>query len=272
MIGYLYWDPSPAVWDMPLPLLNRPILWYGFFFALGFFLAYCVLLKILWVDYSKSVARQLADRLTMWVMVGAVLGARIGEMLFYQDFRTWLHHPWIILQVWEGGLASHGGALGVLIAIIAFSLVQKISFARVLDWAVMPTALAAGCIRIGNFFNQEILGKQTDIPWAVIFGHPVDGAPIVPRHPVQLYEAIAYFSLFALLGLMWKWKRRNKVADGRLAGCALILIFGIRLLLERFKEEQSVYFGADSPLTMGQLLSIPFVLFGCWLLFSRRSI
>ncbi len=280
-LGYFYWDPDPAIWNTPLPLLNRPLLWYGVFFALGFFLAYRVLLRVLGWTYPEKKARDIADRLTLLVMMGSIIGARVGELLFYQDWRIWIQDPTVVWKVWEGGLASHGGALGILVALIIFtqkkeselSGLQRVDrLTRVLDWVAMPTALAAVFIRMGNFINQEILGRPTQMPWGVMFGHPAGGGQIVPRHPVQLYEAAAYLILFALLWGIWQKKRQGilwLIPDGRVAGIFLVVIFLTRGLLEFFKEEQSAYFSAMSYLTMGQVLSFPFLLFGGWLLLRR---
>ncbi len=135
---------------------------------------------------------------------------------------------------------------------------------------MIPTALAAVFIRIGNFFNQEILGTPTDLPWGVLFLHPADGGAIVPRHPAQLYEALWYLVTFAILMVYWHGRPPFKVA-GRLTGLFLILVFGFRFLIEFLKVEQSVYLSSTSLLTMGQWLSLPFVLLGIYL-FLRKPL
>ncbi len=255
-----------------VPFLNRPILWYGFFFALGFFLAYWVLIHLLkryLGQREKSLgASKLAEKMTIYVMIGAVVGARLGDVLFYQDLSLIAKDPLSIIAVWQGGLASHGGAVGILIALWLFSRSAKIPFLRSVDFAVVPTALAAVCIRTGNFFNQEILGIPTGLPWGVIFGHPADGGPLVPRHPAQLYEAMWYCVVFIAL-LIYARSHPKFERKGRLTGFFLILVFGFRFLIEYLKVEQSVSLSTASCLTMGQWLSIPFVLLGVYLIAKK---
>ena len=277
--AYFYWDPNPALFDFNLPLLQRPILWYGLFFALGFFAAYQCFVRLLRATHTKRDAARIADRLMLFVIVGTLLGARLGELLFYQDWRWWIDHPLSILYVWEGGLSSHGAAIGILIALMlavrsqgALGLQQKrwtCRFKRVLDWVVIPVALAAVFIRIGNFFNQEIVGTPTQVPWAVVFGHPADGRMAVPRHPVQLYEALTYLIICIILWRVWKRWGTWTFREGRLAGLFFLLTFGTRFFLEFFKEEQSLYLKPTAWLTMGQILSLPMILFGLYLFFYR---
>jgi len=131
----------------------------------------------------------------------------------------------------------------------------------------IPSALIAVCIRIGNFFNQEILGVPSNVPWAVIFGHPADGSKPVPRHPVQLYEAFFYLAVFGVLWLLRK--KWSSWREGQLAGLFLSVIFSFRFLIEFFKEEQSWWL-YGSPITMGQLLSLPFIAFGFYLFLRRK--
>src|SRR5262249_26035814 len=148
----------------------------------------------------ELLAYQLTDRLSVLIAAGVVVGARLGHVFFY-DWPYYKTHPKSILKIWEGGLASHGGAIGALIGLVIFILMskkqaQKLTFLAVLDALAVPTPLAGGLIRIGNFMNQEITGIPTSMPWAVTFRHPVDGLPGVPVHPVQLYEALFYFLVF----------------------------------------------------------------------------
>ncbi|HEY5236290.1 MAG TPA: prolipoprotein diacylglyceryl transferase, partial [Rhabdochlamydiaceae bacterium] len=178
-----------------------------------------------------------------------------------------LRDPLSIFRVWEGGLASHGGVLGILVALALFQKRHRFcSWLHLLDLLVLPSAVVAVFIRVGNFINQEILGKPTNVPWAVIFGHPADGSPAVPRHPVQLYEAVYYLAVF---GVLWFLRKRwNSWKEGSLAGLFLVLIFSFRFLVEFFKVEQSWWL-YGSPVTMGQLLSVPFIILGLYLI-SRK--
>jgi prolipoprotein diacylglyceryl transferase len=266
MLSYFYWDPSKALIPWNLPLLGRPLLWYGFLFALGFLIAYGVFLTLLRHETAKEVkanSKKIADNLTFYIILGAVIGARLFDVLFYENWKAIEADPWSVIKVWEGGLASHGAVVGILVALAIFQKRHRFcSWGHLLDLLVLPAAVVAFFIRVGNFINQEILGKPTDVPWAVIFGHPADGSFPVPRHPVQLYEAFYYLAIFIMLwALRKKWSRWK---DGRLCGLFLILIFTFRFFVEFFKEEQSWWL-YGSPMTMGQLLSIPFVLFGLYL-------
>lgn len=269
-----------------LPLLGRPILWYGFLFALGFFISYFIFPYFLRRDFLENphlavfrdsyqtVTKKLTERGVMAVGLGAIIGARLGDVLFYQSTSAWLHNPLSILYVWEGGLASHGAVIGILLAlaILARRLRNEgLGFFNLLRLAdrIAPFVALAGCfIRIGNFINQEILGKPTDMPWAVLFLHPADGSAVVPRHPVQLYESIAYLVIF--IGLYTRWSRQPLFrSEGKCLGLFFTLIFGVRFLAEFFKVEQSTYSTLPFMLTMGQLLSIPLVILGFWLTFRK---
>jgi prolipoprotein diacylglyceryl transferase len=172
-----------------------------------------------------------------------------------------------ILKIWEGGLASHGGAAGVLIAIYAHSRRHKDQpFLWMLDRAAVPTALAASLIRTGNVFNSEILGRPADVPWAFVFAR-VDA---VPRHPAQLYEALAYLVIFVvLLGLYFRW--RADAPQGALTGWFLVLIFTARFLIEFVKEPQATYEN-DFLITVGQWLSVPFILAGIVLIWRSSRL
>lgn len=251
-----------------IPFLGRPILWYGVFFALGFVIGYYTLLSQLKHVEEKKVRERpkfWADKIVFYVVLGTVIGARLGDVLFYQGWDLLLKDPWSAVKFWEGGLASHGGVVGITIAIFLFSRRYQLDWKRVLDWLALPAGIVGCCIRIGNFINQEILGTVTHVPWAVVFGHPADGRLLVPRHPVQLYEAGFYLVLFLVL---WLTVRKKRLPAGRLAGMVLTAVFAFRFLIEFFKEEQSAWFAF--PLHMGQLLSIPLLILGLFLLLRRN--
>ena len=236
--------------------------WYGALFTIAFALAFQILKKMYKQD---GYPEDRVDSLLWYMIIGTVGGARLGHCLFYQP-EIFLADPIRILKVWEGGLASHGAAIGIVTATILYVRKWKeYSALEVLDRVSIGVALSGLFIRVGNFFNSEIIGKPASIPWAVTFTR-VDS---VPRHPAQLYEAITYFIIFlALYFLFWKTKLRNH--PGTLFGCSLMSIFGARFFLEFFKENQEV-FENSLPINLGQILSIPLVFLGAYLVVSAKN-
>ena len=197
-------------------------------------------------------------------LVGTILGARLGHCFFYEP-AYYLSNPLKILKVWEGGLASHGGFLGVMLAVYIFNKkVKKVDYLWLLDLVAAPALLTGSFIRIGNLINSEILGHPTDVPWAFIFTR-VDQ---IPRHPSQLYEAIGYF-LISLLGFYFYSKFSKTWPKGRFVG--YILTFGMawRFFTEFFKDNQ-VPFEAGMLLNLGQLLSVHMMLIGFILMFRAQ--
>ncbi len=267
-----YWDPKPEVFKVPY--FEWPILWYGVLFAAGFALGFPIFVGILTRFLGeKRLAVQITDRLTLYIILATVIGARVGHFIFYERPEEYLRRPLEIFQIWEGGLASHGAAIAIILALMLFSyrikrLSPQLTWIRLLDFISIPAALAGCFIRIGNFINQEILGTPTDLPWAVVFGHPADRSFPVPRHPVVLYEALFYLMVFFLL---WKlsFQKFYLKRDGKLIGLFLIFVFGFRFLIEFFKTEQS-HLLSSSWFTMGQMLSIPAVI-GGFLFYFRKS-
>lgn len=276
------WDPSREF--VRIPGLDYPVVWYGLFFACGFWLAYLYMRRQ--VSYQLTgergrpvkAATSYTDRLLCFAIAGTIIGARLAEVFFY-DWPYYSAHPEEIVKVWRGGLASHGGVIGVILSLLLFYWWRgrkevRISFWKMLDLLVIATMLIATCIRIGNFFNQEILGTASDLPWAVVFAHPVGGLPPIARHPVQLYEATFYLLTFIGLSLV---RRLHWVAarDGLVSGIAFIWLFLFRFFVEFLKEEQSMLMGEGNTLVMGQYLSLPFILFGValvgWTLLKSRS-
>lgn len=271
-LSYLYWDPSPTAFTVPL--IKRPIAWYGILFALGFFIGFYLLMSLFkryargvtdWSEEAlKKKGRLFSERLMIYVIIGTVVGARLGHILFYEKLGPYLAHPIAIIKTWEGGLASHGGVVGILIGITVFYLRSRkefpmISIRRIIDLMVVPALFVAVLIRIGNFINQEVLGVASQVPWAVKFGHPIDGSLPVPRHPAQLYEALFYLGMFFLF---WFLFSKLIKGTGRLAALFFISIFTFRFFIEFLKEEQSFLMGGDL-LNMGQWLSLPMILLGC---------
>lgn len=251
MLAYINWDMSPEIIE------GFHIRWYGLLFALGFILGYNILARIVKKEGKPD---KLMDGLLTYVMIGTILGARLGHCIFYQPEYYLLKHPLEIFMVWKGGLASHGGAAGILIAIWFFARSYKQSYLWVVDRLCIVIPLAAFLIRTGNFFNSEILGKPATVAWAVIFKH-VDN---IPRHPAQLYEAFCYLLIFVIMILGYHYAKffKNK---GFILGLFLTTIFGVRIFIETLKENQ-VGFEDNMALNMGQILSIPLVLTGIFLM------
>lgn len=277
-LAMIYWDPNPEVFS--IPFIDFPILWYGVFFAGGFWLAFLLFVRILCRYFQclpgyqagcvvelKQKAQKIADQLTLYVVIGTILGARLGHFLFYEEPFNYLSDPLEFFRFRNGGLASHGALIGIVLAVVLFSRKMRAThsecdWVRILDFLALPAALAGCLIRIGNFFNQEILGTFSNLPWAIVFGHPADGGPLLARHPAQLYEALGYFAIFCLLRPLYR-KPSFLQGNGKLIGIFLILVFSFRFVIEFLKLEQSHIFN-DSCLTMGQILSIPAVVLGGW--------
>jgi phosphatidylglycerol---prolipoprotein diacylglyceryl transferase len=359
-LAWLYWNPPREAFTVPL--IDRPIVWYGILFVTGFILGYFIINPILtrflrqskhlasidvinWsllIDYMRSpqphpliqkvvqelspdtiqvlkkfssshsldkklkqdilqslntilydkliqredledvlpgalaTAKQtsyfLTDRLCWFVVIGTLIGARLGAVFFY-DWLYFKQHPLEIVQVWKGGLASHGGVIGVMLALYMYLLyihqwVPSLTFLKLLDMVSIPSALAGCFIRLGNVMDQEILGTTTDLPWGVIFGQPADGSWPVPRHPIQLYEAGVYLIIFFFLYGLWK-KKGDQLSSGTIVGTLFILIFSSRFFLEFWKSNQESILHS-STIQMGQLLSIPFVIVGIFLILLGR--
>lgn len=219
---------------------------------------------------SMETSQLITDRLIWFVVLGTLIGARLGAVFFY-DFHYFMDHPEEIVKVWKGGLASHGGSIGLIFSIYLFFLyikkwIPSLTFLNLLDFVSVPTALAIVFIRIGNFINQEILGTPTTLPWAVIFGNPLDGTAPVPRHPVQLYEAAAYLTIFFILFFLWK-KKSETLPPGTLCGIILTLAFSARFILEFWKENIESVINSFFSIQAGQTLSIPFILLGLYLMY-----
>lgn len=249
MLAYIYWNVRPEIVQFG-PFTVR---WYGLFFAILFAVGYLIARWQFRIEHKDE--GQL-DSLLVYVVIGTIVGARLGHCLLYEpDY--YLRHPLEILKVWEGGLASHGGALGVLLAVYLFSRKRpELPFLWLLDRIVVPTALGGSLIRLGNLFNSEILGEPTHLPWGFVFLR-VDA---VPRHPAQLYESISYLLVFVALLLIYR-RLKQHTPRGLLLGLFLVSVFTFRFLIEFVKERQADY-EANLPLSVGQLLSIPFIVAG----------
>jgi phosphatidylglycerol---prolipoprotein diacylglyceryl transferase len=259
---YITWNVSPEIFSIG----SWAIRWYGLLFASSFFFGYLILMKVF---AKEKIPIKFLDELTTYMIIGTVIGARLGHCLFYEP-SYYLHHPLKILMVWEGGLASHGAGIGIILTIIIFSRIRKFTFLWVMDRIVIVVALSGFLIRTGNLMNSEIFGITTTLPWGFYFLRASNPAEALdPRHPTQLYEGLSYLLIFLFL---WRYyyMKDGKPSSGFLFGMFLILVFGIRFLLEFIKEPQ-VGFEQSMILNMGQLLSIPFIIAGILLLLYSKN-
>jgi len=220
---------------------------------------------------NKKKVIKFTDKLLIYVIIATVIGARVGHLIFYEKPQYYLENPLILFKIWHGGLASHGAAIAILIAIFVFchklkNFKPKLSYVHLLDFVCIPVAFAGFCIRIGNFINQEIIGIETSVPWGVIFMNPMENVLIVPRHSVQLYEAFFYLLVFFLLFYL-SYKKSFLLQEGKLLSLFLILVFVFRFFIEFLKVKESKLLEEDSFLLMGQYLSIPFIIIGIIFLF-----
>ena len=259
MLSFITWDVSPEIITWPIT-----IRWYGLMFAIGFWLGFNIVARMF---RREGAPEKWLGSLLLWVAGGTVIGARLGHVFFYQwDYYS--QHPIEILYTWEGGLASHGGAIGVIIAVLLFSAITaKRNPLWTFDRLVVAVALVGCLIRIGNLINSEIFGIPTTLPWGFKFVRSAEWHYLyegVACHPTQIYEALCYLALFGLL--MWMYWRRNAgERPGLIFGTFLIGIFLPRFLIEFIKNDQ-VAFEAGMTLNMGQWLSIPFVVAGAVLI------
>lgn len=252
-LDFVRWNVDPEIFNIG-PIHVR---WYGLLFAASFYFGYLLFTRFFKLENIKI---EVLDRLTIYMAIGTVVGARLGHCLFYEP-KDYLSNPIEILKVWHGGLASHGAAVGILIALYIFSRKEKRTFFWTVDHVVITVALAGFFIRTGNLMNSEIYGTETTLPWGFIFERVGEG---VPKHPTQIYEALSYLIIFFLLYRLY-YKANGKPREGLLFSLFLILTFSMRFIIEFIKNPQ-VKFEESMALDMGQWLSIPFVLAGIALL------
>lgn len=252
----IYWNADPIL----LQLGPLAIHWYGVLFAGGFLLGYQI---IQWIYRREGYPTDQLDKLLTYIFVGTVVGARLAHVVFYEpDY--YFSQPLEILKIWKGGLASHGGAFGVLMAILLFVRQHpQTGTLWLMDRLAIPTALTGCFIRLGNFMNSEIVGIPTGGNWGVVF----ERIDALPRHPVQLYESLCYFVIFVLL--LQLYRRQGMQRPGFGFGLFMILVFGCRLVLEFFKTPQADY-EAGNLITVGQWLSVPFILLGLFCVWRSR--
>lgn len=260
ILSYITWNPDPVAFSMG-PVEVR---WYGLIYASGFLFAVWLIGKMF---KSEGYPEVWADKFFIYMVIAVIVGSRLGHVFFY-DWNYYKYHLLEIFQVWKGGLASHGGAIAIIIAVwlMAKYMCHK-SFFWLGDRAYVICAPVATLIRIGNLMNSEIYGCETTLPWGFKFlrdfpGIPVEMVPIC--HPTQIYESLAYFTLFLFLLYLY-WKTNAKEKEGLLMGIGFAWTFTARFFIEFIKNDQSE-FEAGMLLNMGQLLSIPFIILGTWLI------
>jgi prolipoprotein diacylglyceryl transferase len=261
ILNSITWNVNPEIF----PLGPFSIRYYGLLFAAGFYIGYMIVRKMFRIE---GLSDELLDKLTIYMVVATVIGARLGHCLFYEP-EYYLKNPIEILMVWHGGLASHGGAIGILVALLIFSRKFKKPYIWVLDRIVVPTALAGCFIRLGNLMNSEIYGYETDLPWGFIF---VRSGETVAKHPTQIYEALSYLVIFVILYFIYfKAPKKGNPRPGLLFSLFLILVFTARFIIEYVKEVQ-VDMETAWALKLGQSLSIPFIVAGlAILIWSYRN-
>ena len=257
-MGHLVWNADPELVSFG-PFALR---WYGLLFASGFLCSYYILLRIY---RRENRSEENLSSLFTYIFLGTLIGARLGNVLLYEP-EFYFTHPWEIPMVWHGGLASHGGFVGVLVAIWLYvRKYRDIGYLALADRLAVPTLVTASFIRLGNFFNSEILGRPSDAPWAIVFLR-VDN---LPRHPVMLYEGLVYALVAVALYVAYS-KTHIDAVPGRVVGTAFAACFGARFILEFFKEDQ-IPIEQSLPLNMGQIYSVPFILGGLYLALRQRA-
>ena len=253
------WDVNPEIFRIG----SFAVRWYGLLFASSFLFGYIILSRVF---KNENLAESVLDRLTVYVAIGVIVGARLGHCLFYEP-GYYLSHPFEILKIWHGGLASHGASIGILIALWLFVRKEKKDYTWVIDRVAIVVALSGFFIRMGNLMNSEIYGVETTVPWGFVF---LRNGETAPKHPTQIYEALSYLFIFIVLYRIY-WRKKGEYIQGLLISLTLILIFTFRFIIEFLKEDQ-VSFESGMKLNMGQLLSIPFLIAGfIWLYISLKQ-
>lgn len=273
MLNFITWDVNPQIFS----ILGREIRWYGLCWAIGLLVAVWIVQKIY---KAENLPQKWFDSLFVYVVVSLIVGARLGHCLFY-DPGYYLSNPVEILKIWEGGLASHGGAIGIIIGLWLYSRKIHKSILWSLDRVSIVAGLTGGFIRIGNLMNSEIYGGPTNLPWGFNFvkdpawlrSIAQGGSAGLPCHPTQIYEALIYFIIFAVTMYLY-WKTDAKQRIGLIFGVAITGIFTARFFLEFLKNVQEPFeiqmrntIGID----MGQLLSLPFIVCGIYLIVTRLN-
>lgn len=267
LLMFVHWNPSLTLFHLG-PLAIR---WYSTCWLIGLLLSY---LTVKYLYRQQKIADEKFEPLFFYCFIGILIGARLGHCLFYEPgyfLSSGAHVIEMLLPIRQDmwgdwhftgyeGLASHGGSIGVILAIMLYCHRMKMRLLTVCDTIAIAVPLTATFIRLGNLMNSEIIGKPTDLPWAFIF----ERVDMLPRHPGQLYEAIAYLCLFFIMYALWK-KRSECIGTGLFLGILLFYTFTFRFFIEYTKEVQEA-FEATLPIDMGQILSIPFIIAGAYLI------
>lgn len=275
ILSFITWNPDPVLFHIG----NLAVRWYSVLLAVGFFTSYLFARRMFRLEGKE---RMLLESYGIWMVIGVLVGGRLGHCLFY-EFDYYIRHPIEIIKPWEGtlgkdavftglsGFSSHGWAIGLIIAIWINSRLKKVSILWALDIAAVTVVLAGAFVRMGNLMNSEIVGSPTELPWAFIFPR-IDP---LPRHPAQIYESLAYLLTF-IFTYRYFLNKKHTVPNGTYLGWVLIGVFVSRFIIEFLKRDQ-VDAEADMILNLGQWLSIPFILVGAFLvarsqgIFRRRS-
>ncbi len=270
MLLSVTWNVDPVLFEV----FGREIRWYGLLWVIGLIVAVYIVQRIF---VHEKLPEKWFDALFIYMLMGIILGARLGHCLFYEP-QYYLANPIEILKIWEGGLASHGGVIGIIIAVWIYSKrVTHKSPLWTFDRVMVPTGFTASMIRLGNLMNHEIYGGPTDLSWGFRFIDNLHlwmkGAePIYtePSHPTQIYEALIYFLVFGITMYMY-WKTNAKERQGLILGVGIALIFIARFFIEFVKNvqvESEIAMRENTGLILGQWLSIPFIIWGIWLIWN----
>lgn len=266
--GIVNWNVDPDIFS----ILGFPIRYYGLSWALGIGLAYLI---IKWVYQKEKIPLENLEQLSTYIIFGAFLGARLGHCFFYEPSYYFQNPLEIILPIKKvgesfefigfQGLASHGGLIGIVIAILIYARKTGTNILWIMDRVAIGSTVTAALIRIGNLMNSEIYGKPTNGNWGFVF----ERDDLIPRHPTQLYEAFSYLLVFGLLMFIYK-KMAIENSNGLILGVFFVLFFSARFIIEFFKENQ-VGFEDSMTLNMGQILSIPFIILGFAIIYWKKS-
>ncbi|MEO9826939.1 MAG: prolipoprotein diacylglyceryl transferase [Paracoccaceae bacterium] len=277
-------DISPNLVEIPLGFATLPIRWYALAYIVGIFIGYWILRRAisrpaLWANDSSPLSRDQLESLVTWMILGIILGGRLGYVLFYSQ-GGFLQDPAAILRVWEGGMAFHGGFLGVVISGLLFCKFHKVNVTKLADGLALATPFGLMLGRVANFINAELWGRTTDVPWGVIFpGRAAQSCAdaICVRHPSQLYQAGLEGLTLALLLLYLAFRKGWLRTPGAICG-AFIAGYGVsRFVVEYFRQPDAQFITPDNPLgtvflgmSMGQLLSLPMIAVGVVILVTAR--